>query len=113
MTEFQGGRGRRRYVGRDLTTGSIPRNLWSLAWPQTIEGVMRVVDQMMDLVWAGMLGTRSIAGVGVAQQYTQMAWTGRQGIDTALRAMVSRAIGRGDVALANHICWQAATLTMC
>jgi putative MATE family efflux protein len=73
---------------------------------------MRVVDQMADLIWAGVLGTRAIAGVGVAQQYTQMAWTGRQGIDTALRAMVSRAIGRGDIALANHICWQAATLTM-
>jgi putative MATE family efflux protein len=107
----RGGGRRRRYAGRDLTQGSIPRNLWSLAWPQTIEGVMRVVDQMADLIWAGMLGTRSIAGVGVAQQYTQMVWTGRQGIDTSMRAMVARAIGRGDVALANHVVWQAATLT--
>jgi putative MATE family efflux protein len=74
--------------------------------------MMRVVDQMMDLVWAGLLGTKHIAGIGVAQQYTQMAWTARQGIDTAQRAMVSRAIGMGDVALAEHAVFQASTVTM-
>ena len=108
----RGGRGGRRWRDRDLTSGSIPRNLYSIAWPQAVEGVMRVIDQMMDLVWAGFLGTRAIAGIGVAQQYTQMAWTSRQGIDTAQRAMVSRAIGRGDTALAEHVVFQCATVTM-
>src|SRR5262245_19158954 len=62
-----GYRGRRQF--RDLTTGSIPKNLGSLAWPQVVEGVIRVVDQVADLVWAGTLGTKSLAGIGVAQQY--------------------------------------------
>ena len=107
------GRGRgSRYATRDLTTGSIPRNLWGLAWPQVIEGVMRVVDQMMDLVWAGLLGTRSIAGVGVAQQWTQMIWTGRQGVDTSMRAMVARAVGARDTTLAQHVVFQGATVSM-
>lgn len=108
------GSGHRRsaYATRDLTSGSIPKNLFFIAWPQFIEGFLRVVDQMADLVWAGFLGTRSIAGMGVAQQYTQMAFTGRQGIDVAQRAMISRAIGMGNQALANHILMQAWTMSL-
>jgi putative MATE family efflux protein len=63
------------------------------------------------MVWAGFLGTRHLAGIGVSQQFTQIAWTFRNGIDTAQRAMVSRAIGMGDIPLANHIVWQATTLS--
>jgi putative MATE family efflux protein len=108
----RGGGGRRRYIGRDLTTGSIPRNLWGLAWPQVIEGAMRVVQQFMDLFWAGFLGTRSIAGVGVAQQWVQLIWTGRQGVDTSTRAMVARAVGAGDLQLAQHVVFQGATISV-
>jgi putative MATE family efflux protein len=106
-----GGQGGPAWRNRDLTNGSIPRNLWGMAWPQSVEGVMRVVDQMLDLVWAGFLGTPHIAGIGVAQQYTQMVWTARQGVDTAQRAMVSRAIGMGNLPLARLSVYQAATVT--
>ena len=106
------GRKRSAYATRNLTTGSIPRNLLFIAWPQFIEGFLRILDQIADLVWAGFLGTRAIAGMGVAQQYTQMAFTGRQGIDVSQRAMISRAVGMGNYALANHILWQAWTMTL-
>jgi putative MATE family efflux protein len=108
----QGPGGGGRWQGRDLTNGSIPRNLWGMAWPQSVEGVLRIVDQILDLIWAGFLGTPHIAGIGVAQQYTQMAWSARQGIDTAQRAMVSRAIGMGNVTLAQLSVFQAATVTL-
>ena len=36
--------GRRRFIGRDLTSGSVPKNLWYLAWPQTVEGVFNALD---------------------------------------------------------------------
>jgi len=109
------GRGGRRwsaYATRDLTNGSIPRNLAFIAWPQFIEGFLRILDQVADLVWVGFLGTRAIAGMGIAQQYTQLGFTGRQGIDISQRAMISRAIGLGDQALASHILMQAWTLTI-
>src|SRR5688572_8730095 len=111
---FGGNRGRGRpgrRPFRDLTTGSIPKNLFAQAWPQSVEGVLRIVDQMLDLVWAGVLGTPHIAGIGVAQQYTQMAWTARQGVDTAQRAMVSRAIGMNNIALAERTVYQSVTVT--
>lgn len=106
----QGGGGGRRYQ-RDLTSGSIPRNLFSLAWPQFIEGILRVIDQITDLIWAGFFGHVAIAGIGVAQQFAQMTFTARMGIDWAMRAMVSRAIGMGDPALANRVVVHAITLS--
>ncbi|HLF09115.1 MAG TPA: MATE family efflux transporter [Dehalococcoidia bacterium] len=106
------GRGRSARLDRDLTSGSIPKNLWFLAWPQMVEGVLNVADQMADLFWAGRgFGARAIAGLGAAQSYTQLMMTGRMGFDTAMRAMISRAVGAGDVALANHVALQSFTLS--
>jgi putative MATE family efflux protein len=102
---------RSEFVDRDLTEGSIPKNLAHLAWPQVVESVVNVTDQLADLVWAGRLGAESVAGLGVAQTYVQVARTGRQGLDTAMRAMVARAIGAGDIARANHVALQAFTLS--
>src|SRR5688572_9495797 len=105
----RGGRGgRRRYLQRDLTSGSIPKNLAFLAWPQIVEGLLNVFDQMWHLFLAGQgFGYHAIAGIGTAQQVVQLMRTGRMGLDTAMRAMIARAIGAGDVTLARHIAWQA------
>src|SRR6185503_7504592 len=54
----------------------------------------------------------SIAGVGVAQQWVQLVWTGRQGVDTSTRAMVARAVGGGNIALANHVVFQGLTISI-
>ena len=39
-----------------------------------------------------------------------MAVTARQGMDTGMRVMVSRAMGTGDTRLAEHVVFQAATI---
>ena len=108
----RGGRGRSAYATRDLTTGSIRGNLWFLAWPSTVNGALRMVDQLADLVWAGFFGSVAIAGMGVAQQYNGMVFTARLGLDVGMRAMVSRAIGMGDRRLAEHVVFQAASITL-
>lgn len=106
-----GGGRRRIYTDRDLTTGSTPKNLWHLAWPQMVESMLNVADQLADIIWAGRLGTNSVAGLGVAQTYVQTASTGRMGLDTAMRAMIARAVGAGDLPRANHVALQAFTLS--
>jgi putative MATE family efflux protein len=106
-----GGPPPRRYVGDDLTTGSIPKKLWKLSWPQVVESILNVADQLADLIWAGRIGTREVAGLGVSQNYVMVASTGRMGFDTAMRAMVSRAVGAGDIARANHVALQAFSLS--
>ena len=110
----QGGRGRGRPGGpnRDLTKGSVPRNLWVLAWPQMVEGVLNSADQLADIFWAGRVGGFvTIAGLGVAQAYTRLLQTVRMGLDVGMQAMVARSVGAGRMDLANHIALQVFSLT--
>lgn len=112
VTEGRGSGPRRpSFAMRDLTRGSVSGNLWFLAWPQMVEASLNVVDQLADLVWAGRLGSRAIAGLGVAQTYTQLVMMLRHGMDLAIRAMISRAVGAGDLRLANHAALQGLTLS--
>jgi len=108
----QEGRGRPSYVTRDLTQGSIPRNLWFLAWPQMIEAGLNVADHLADLLWAGWLGSLAIAGLGVAQTYTQLVMMVRRGLDLSIRAVIARAVGAGNIDLANHAALQGLTLSI-
>ncbi len=108
------GPGRRRsaYADKDLTVGSVPRNVWFLAWPQMVAGTLQTLDTMSDLIWAGRgFGTRAIAGLGAAQQWSQVVMTARMGLDTSSRAMIARAVGAGDLATANHVAVQSFTLS--
>ena len=105
-------RGRRRsaYATRDLTKGSIPKNLWFLGWPQVVEGKLSVIDHLADLIWAGRLGFQAIAGLGVAQTYLMLVMTTRMGLDTGMRSMIARAVGSRDIPYANHVFMQSLTV---
>lgn len=104
-------RGRSGRITRDLTKGSIPRNLWYLAWPQITESFLSVVDQLADLIWAGRLGFQALAGLGIAQTFLMMLMTARMGLDAGMRSMISRAVGARQIGYANHVMLQAITLT--
>lgn len=106
-----GGRRRSRRSSRDLTKGSIRRNLWFLGWPQIAEGSLSVVDHFADLIWAGRLGFQAIAGLGVAQTYLMVTFMIRMGLDSAMRSMIARSIGAGQIPHANHVLLQAMTVT--
>ena len=118
MPPERGGRGGRgdgrgtRAARPDLTTGSVPKKLANLAWPQVAESILNIADQAVDLVWAGRLpgGFRSIAALGVAQSFIQFSRTTRQGLDMSMQAMISRAVGSGNIRLASHVALQAFSL---
>lgn len=111
VTAERGGQRRSAYAERDLTRGSIPRNLAFLGWPQVAEGAFNSLDQLLDLFWAGHgAGARGIASIGVAQNYIMFIRLGRQGTDIGIRAMVARSVGAGDLKLANHVVLQGFTL---
>ena len=76
------------------------------------ESFFSVIDQLADLFWAGRIGYKAIAGLGVSQTYILMLMTARMGLDASMRAMVSRAIGAGDTAYANHVLTQSIILTV-
>jgi len=70
-----------------------------------------MLDRLWDMFLAGFISFQAIGAMGVAQTWTMLAFTTRMGIDTSVRAMVSRAVGFGDVALANHAAMQGFTLS--
>lgn len=77
------------------------------------EGAVNSLDQLLDLFWAGHgVGARGIASIGVAQNYIMLIRLGRMGLDVSLRAMVARAIGMGDLRLANHVVLQSFTINV-
>ena len=104
---------RSAYATRDLTSGSVRRNLWFLAWPQMVGGVFNASDQIADLFWAGRVaGFGAIGGIGVAQAYGQLVMMARMGLDVGMQAVIARAIGAHRPDLANHAALQAFTLTL-
>lgn len=107
-------RGRQRRVSgaRDLTKGSIPANLWYMAWPQIAESFLSVVDQLLDVYWAAKVALEALAGLGIGQTFLMMLMTARMGLDAGMRSMISRAVGARRVGYANHVMLQAITLTM-
>ena len=74
---------------RDLTTGSVPKNVWFLSWPQMVEGFFNALDNMADLFWAGReLGFRAIGGIGVAHAYAFLITMARtKNVHNVRRAM--------------------------
>ena len=102
---------RSSYVTRDLTRGSVPRTIWFLAWPQMVENGLMWANRLIDIILAGTLGFSSIAGVGLAQNYTEFAQMSQRGLDTSMAAMIARAVGAKDYKLANHVALQAFTLS--
>ncbi|MBI4214021.1 MAG: MATE family efflux transporter [Chloroflexi bacterium] len=72
-----------------------------------MSGAAHAVDGLADLFWAGFLGSRALASVGVALTWVSFFNTARGGLDTSARAMIARAVGAGDLAQANHIARQS------
>src|SRR5687768_13453254 len=82
-----GGGRRSASAARDLASASIPATLWFLAWPHSVEGVLRIADDVVDLALAGLgFGHKAIAGMGAAQQFSQLGFTARWGLGMGMRA---------------------------
>ena len=92
---------------KDLTKGSITRNLWSLAWPMTVSTRIMTLGPFIDAIWIGKLGTASMAGVTVSGTVVMLINSLIMGLFTGLRAMVARFVGAGDKEQANHVSQQA------
>lgn len=92
---------------RDLTQGSIIRNLWSLAWPMTVSGSLNMLGPTIDMIWVGRLGSVSIASVGIAGMAVMLINSAMMGLSMGLRAMIARSIGANDYDDANHVARQA------
>lgn len=94
-------------VTRDLTEGSIVKNIWVLALPMVIEMTMQSTFNIIDLFWVGKLGPEAIASVSLAGVILMVYFSLIVGIATSSSAMIARKIGARDNEGANFIIIQA------
>jgi putative MATE family efflux protein len=94
-------------IKKDLTEGSIVKNIWILALPMVIEMTMQSTFNIIDLFWVGKLGPDAIASVSLAGVILMVYFSIIMGIATSSSALVARKIGAKDNEGANFIIIQA------
>jgi len=78
---------------RDLTQGSIPRNLITLALPLIAANLLQTTFNIVDMLFVGRLGPQAIAAISLAGVLLMFLMTIAIGLATGTQAMISRFIG--------------------
>jgi len=95
---------------RDLTEGSIVRNLWYLALPMIAGNLLQDALNIVDMIFVGWIGPDAIAAVGMGGILLHMTFVLSIGISTGTVAMVSRFIGAQEHDAAEHVTMQSLIL---
>jgi putative MATE family efflux protein len=99
--------GRGGTIQHDWTKGNLFRNLLMLSWPMTVTQLMMSLGPTIDTIWVGKLGEAAVAAVGVSGTVVQLAQGVMMGFSTGMMALITRAIGAGDIKTANKVAQQA------
>lgn len=80
---------------RDLTTGSIPNHFRTLAFPTAIGMVFTTLYNVVDVYYAGMLGTEAQAGLAISFTVFFVLFVAvGVGLSSAMGALVGNALGQ-------------------
>jgi putative MATE family efflux protein len=111
-------RGRKRLLGkpegfvRDLTKGSIGKNLWVLALPMILGLLSETALSLIDMFFVGKLSPQAIAAVSMARMLSWTLAIFAEGLCIATTAMVARFYGAGDRSMADSVANQSIILGM-
>ncbi|MFH1006652.1 MAG: MATE family efflux transporter [Candidatus Latescibacterota bacterium] len=92
---------------RDLTEGSIVRNIWHLALPMMVGNVLQNAFSLVDMIFVGRLGPSAIAAVGMSGVVLGFLFVVIIGIYTGTVALVSRFIGARSPSEAENVAMQS------
>ncbi len=92
---------------RDLTEGSIIKNIFHLALPMMWSNALMTVLEVVDLIWIGKLGSTAIAAVAMSGSIMMIIFTLVIGIAMGTTAIVSRYYGAKDYENANDAAMQS------
>ena len=95
---------------KDLTEGSIVRNIWYLALPMMIGNLLQDAFTIVDMIFVGRLGPSALAAVGMSGTIQGMLFTVIFGISMGTIAMVARFIGAKKVSEAENVAIQSILL---
>ncbi|MFQ6082354.1 MAG: MATE family efflux transporter [Candidatus Aminicenantia bacterium] len=91
----------------DLTSGSIPKTIWILAWPMMMGNVLQTTFNVVDMIFVGKLGPEAIAAVAMSGIILMLVITLIIGVATGTTAMVARFVGAKDYLEANNVAMQS------
>jgi len=95
---------------KDLTQGSITRNILEMAAPMAAGMIFQTLYLMVDLYFVAALGDASVAGVGAAGTIFFIIMALSQVLGVSSVALISQAVGRKDRAEANLVFNQSLVL---
>jgi len=87
---------------RDLTNGSIMRNVLALSWPTMIAMLLQVGFNVVDTIFVGRLGAEAIAAVSVVFPVVFLMFAIGGGLGIGTTSLIARYIGAGRVAEADN-----------
>lgn len=93
----------------DLTTGSIPAHFRALAIPMAIGMVFTTLYNVVDTFYAGMISTEAQAGLVISFQVFFLLVAFGFGLNSAMNALVGKALGEKRLGQAKRIACQGIT----
>ncbi len=81
---------------RDLTTGSIPRNLVSLTLPMMLGIISMVAFNLIDTYFVGQLGKTELAALSFTFPVIMVIFSIIQGLGIGATALIAKSIGQGN-----------------
>jgi putative MATE family efflux protein len=97
-------------LDRDLTSGSLHRNIWFLAIPMILEASVLNISQLLDTYWIGKLGSAALAALMISSSIRWVINSMANGLGNGGLAVVARRIGEKDNTSAAHATWQTIIL---
>ncbi|MBU0687265.1 MAG: MATE family efflux transporter [Candidatus Margulisbacteria bacterium] len=97
---------------RDLTVGSISKNIWILALPLVVGNFLQSMFNLVDMFWVGRLGPSALAAVAMSGSIMMILFTMVIGLATGTTAMVSRFIGAKKTVEAAQVAAQSINISV-
>jgi putative MATE family efflux protein len=95
---------------RDLTKGSLLKNLCTLAFPMIVANILQNAFSVVDMIFVGRLGPVAVAAVSLSGLVMMVAWTLLIGVAISTVATVARFFGAKDLEQANAAAVQSLIL---
>ena len=79
---------------RDLTTGSVPRTLFTFSLPLFLSGLLQMVYNMVDMIVVGnFVGTEGLSAVSIGGEVLMLITFVAMGFSNAGQILISRYVG--------------------
>ena len=97
--------------GQDLTSGSIGKQLWSLAWPMMLSVFFYTLYNLVDAFWVSKVSDEAVAAVSVSQIALFVMVALSMGLTVGSGVIMAMHIGAKDIGEAERVLAQSFVLS--